>query len=1358
MPHRKTSIEEGQQDKTSVQNSNIQQLWYTWSDVGLDTIRAGFRIRAASEGLSDIIDEHVKNLDRYQRYSLPQDANPATSLKIAPVCLSFIVTEQERILVHKEYTGKDAVGRYGVFFIHLLDNLPENFSARDAILLWGLDFWQNSDASLRKKDPFSTSLPPISCENWEKWINSLRKERDKKPWEGIDIDPQHAQWIEKQLSYLVWTYLIKKPYIDSATELEGPEQIYIAAPDNDIALLISGLTHGLPEQLVKNLTFSTYESDVAEATTEIVGTCWLSVPGARQDPHVASLLPDEYYYEKLAMNCYTGWQTQIENHPLVKYRPFAQQCAQHAVQYFLYGDMEYEAFLDDTKESPNLTIDEFLRRYEREIVRAQDPSREDIEAVLSSFDDLYAARMLSKEGYRKGVLKFALSIPEWWSDFASTRLENLHQRSKGTPKLAQALSRLARYALPYAVNIARAGVVQADVPAPQETLTPAQAFAIIIELISTIAPPEADPHVWIALLESLRTIPNVFVFLNRYWNFYAKLMGIWARLLPLPLSEKDYKLVHPLLSPLSWDRFGDFLALNFPLDWNERVTATLVSQSPSLLNRDIVSNLEQKFHPFIENLLRQLSQDSRLFSQQGTIHQLPKGAQPWSTAAKLFKILVASHYGQKLSLLFLLLDSAMGQQENNVERLLKDAQLSVFKDVVALLKRYGSQYLPSSGKNAKTILRMFDELAKSDDPLVKVSKMDVLLTWLASHQLSHWLDLSPIGEEHLAMLLTTARMDVKESEEFFRRYGQKYIRLYPWSATLIDLFDRYARTPGDLRMHLLFIWLNLPLQQSTFEQVLWAAHLQKEERIRFIEQYGELHLSHYPESQVLLNYVLKYLEYIQTADIDIFLNDFSPEMPSAPERFLWFLFNWTPLDPSPKPMIYNWYLVANFVRKPAFLNKDITESIGRLLNTPDIPAEKRDKLIKRFAVACIENEQVLIYGMHILYGMLTPLNPLFWQTLQEIAESARDGIRERRYARTLYIAIIHFALTFKTVFPSEATQEDFVQDFLETLLQGISQKTFKWLNSEAKKWPVELATGWQRYRAQLYLSAVFVPPSLFERGRLWWERTVALNRMRRALSSKQLGKIADASIDYMTTLSSYDDDVVPQQWRLQIDEALKALNMREEARWQQYDELERHQTYTTSVPPKQAISAHTNVVQSSRSQQVRLQQIRRVAFREMDRALKSRKIGRIVRVSTNHMMTLETYAKEVPNKWWWQIGTTTDFYLACEEANESIDEAKEQGILTAANAIADLARARIPAPKLTAHEKRRVESAKHYIVAQQAQRARIANRQQMLLAQPLSGASGTAITMEPTSNEASRPIKQSLFGRFRWFGKGRKGT
>src|SRR5689334_5716367 len=122
-------------------DKSVEQLWYTWSDGGIDPIKIGFRIRAASEGLHDYKSERVRNLDYYQRYSLPRGANPAISPEEAPVCLALINTGQERILVHKVYVGKDAFGRYGVFFVHLIAGLPAEFSALDAISLWESSFW-----------------------------------------------------------------------------------------------------------------------------------------------------------------------------------------------------------------------------------------------------------------------------------------------------------------------------------------------------------------------------------------------------------------------------------------------------------------------------------------------------------------------------------------------------------------------------------------------------------------------------------------------------------------------------------------------------------------------------------------------------------------------------------------------------------------------------------------------------------------------------------------------------------------------------------------------------------------------------------------------------------------------------------------------------------------------------------------------------------------------------------------------------------------------------------------------------------------------------------------------------------------
>jgi hypothetical protein len=355
----------------SEQSRAIEQLWYTWSDVGLDTIRAGFRIRAASAGLQDIHSVRVQNLDRYQRYSLPQDvdlfsATPDT----APICLSLIATGQERILVHKAYTGKDGVGRYGAFFIHLLFGLPEDFSVLHAISLWKSPFWQVSDASL--KDRQSTSLDRVSLEN----LKGMGKD--------IPSSRRGTRKIRACLPYIIQAYLTKKPLVDRKTLQTVPQKLYIAASDDDVAVLISGLAHCLPAQLLKNLTFSTYAHDVTEATTEIVGTCWLSVPELEKNRPVARLLPEQYYREKLAINCYTGKCSPLENNPLVENKSLAAQFAQDATEYFVRGGAkEFEGLLEKARCYANLDVDKLLSLYERCMLRVQNPPKQNIEFVLT---------------------------------------------------------------------------------------------------------------------------------------------------------------------------------------------------------------------------------------------------------------------------------------------------------------------------------------------------------------------------------------------------------------------------------------------------------------------------------------------------------------------------------------------------------------------------------------------------------------------------------------------------------------------------------------------------------------------------------------------------------------------------------------------------------------------------------------------------------------------------------------------------------------------------------------------------------------------------------------------------------------
>src|SRR5436190_19765543 len=104
---------------------HIEQLWYTWSTRGLDAIPAGFRVRAASAGLTDMYGQRMEQLSRYLRYLLPPGSdNLNTSPTVAPICLAYVRTPSgERALVYKVYTGRDGRNRPGAYFAHMLVGL-----------------------------------------------------------------------------------------------------------------------------------------------------------------------------------------------------------------------------------------------------------------------------------------------------------------------------------------------------------------------------------------------------------------------------------------------------------------------------------------------------------------------------------------------------------------------------------------------------------------------------------------------------------------------------------------------------------------------------------------------------------------------------------------------------------------------------------------------------------------------------------------------------------------------------------------------------------------------------------------------------------------------------------------------------------------------------------------------------------------------------------------------------------------------------------------------------------------------------------------------------------------------------------
>ena len=1058
---------------TSSVNPDIEQLWYTWSDMGIDAIRLGFRIRAASPGLADPKSEKVRQLDHYQRYSLPNGADVTVSPDLAPFSLALINTGTERILVNRVYAGRDGVGRYGAFFVHLLANLPPTFSPLDAISLWKSPFWQRAD-DRGEPQRNSTQLPPLS-------LASLRQQEHNGRLSGKQFDGH----IKKFLPYVIEAYLTKnllfeKGHATGQSTQSERQKIYIAAPDDLLADLISGLIHTLPPQLVQDLTFSTYEDNINEASTEIVGTCWPSDGTQGQNPAVQQLLPESFFQDKLAINCYMKHDyTELKNSQLIEQHSLAPRFAQDATTHFLTNAparSKFATLLTLAKKYPQLTISDFLDLYKRIVLRPQKLSPADVEVALSPrypVEYEISAQHLSEPDYQEKLIELILTLPGWWTKYRPNII-NLYKHSGEYPLLGDALATLSTaYAYPDVVNTTQQEVARLQKLVRREKGNPSikARLELFVDVMACMTPSKVRPDVWLSLLQDLRSIPQISLFISPYWSMYADLMTTWASVLP-PTGETA-ELVSPLLE-ISWERFADFLALSLPLDW-VALAASHLAYKTSTPNPEIISDLEQRSHPQIQNLIQRLTQDS----------------QQRQTVVGLFGALAQSkNYQGKMQLLFLLLDSPIGEDENTVKALLTYAQLNIPETILQqalFLKQYGPRYLPDP-KMTKTIMDMFVEVAQSHQ---QQEKMQVLFAWLASPHLRSWfssfssLKNSVTKTTNFSRILQAAQLNAGQGGELLLHFGPTYIPLYAGSQTLISLFKNYAQQRTPQRIEILSTWLSCDVPQKILEQVLDAALLDVEERRHVLLRYGAHYLALYPDAPVLVGYVKEFLAYLQTANSMIFkgsvpakepvvaadtMKDVPPKEPSLEEKLLEFLSK--RLQPS-SDLFYSWHTAAQFVRNPSTLSaewKRITPALDWLAASVAQEPTRSD-LLKELTLACLPQTENTINEQTMATMVLDVSSELKSkrnreQFLLDIAEGTRDGIQRGQYARTLLEPCVLLAFRTKTMFPTEAEQVSWIQRYLGTLFPRNDRRAFKDLSKSSRQWSKPFQADWRRYLSE----------------------------------------------------------------------------------------------------------------------------------------------------------------------------------------------------------------------------------------------------------------------------------------------------
>ncbi len=93
--------------------------------------------------------------------------------------------------------------------------------------------------------------------------------------------------------------------------------------------------------------------------------------------------------------------------------------------------------------------------------------------------------------------------------------------------------------------------------------------------------------------------------------------------------------------------------------------------------------------------------------------------------------------------------------------------------------------------------------------------------------------------------------------------------------------------------------------------------------------------------------------------------------------------------------------------------------------------------------------------------------------LYALAERANEGIRQRRYSKTLLLSCLQVAASFHNSFSQNDAQDIFLQRFVDALLKGLDEKVLIWLSK--RELPLDLPLSWKNYLSQQSASPLSSP-------------------------------------------------------------------------------------------------------------------------------------------------------------------------------------------------------------------------------------------------------------------------------------------
>jgi len=275
----------------------MKQLYYTSCRPGKSVSGCGgFQIRSVTPALGP---EQRRSAIRHAGYQMPANMLDAATLADMPLRLALLDTpELGRVLYHTTYVGKDpSTGREGNVFSHVLIGVPATVTARSAILTLGNGDWICADGD------FPTELPEIDrLSKADRWNDSGAVE--------FLAEEHHRTLLQFVLSAILTT--------------ASDQRIFVAAHGSTISWIVYCLTRILPEKMISDFTFSTFELDPLNARARLIGS-W-------RGEHTQSDLPDACYNgSSVGYNPLTGRMSPLSCPP--RYVEFAIDC-------FANGDLE----------------------------------------------------------------------------------------------------------------------------------------------------------------------------------------------------------------------------------------------------------------------------------------------------------------------------------------------------------------------------------------------------------------------------------------------------------------------------------------------------------------------------------------------------------------------------------------------------------------------------------------------------------------------------------------------------------------------------------------------------------------------------------------------------------------------------------------------------------------------------------------------------------------------------------------------------------------------------------------------------------------------------------------------------------